>query len=318
MRKKLLLGLTSLIIMGNSCTRNTYIEGEEVVDCVYIHKYGLPVPAEDWMTRGENGKIVSMLKNGVVVTKNYSNGALNGEVTYTFPFSDTIEKMETYVDGRLKSRLHYYRSGIPMKEVQYTSPTLQKLICWYESGSPQYKEQYENSLVMEAEYYNPNHQIESNINDGRGTRINRDQYGTLLSTETIEQGLLVLKTIPHGDGTPKEIIPYANGKVHGVRKTFFPGGEPNTVEEYIEGNRHGLATYYQNGEKISEVTYVDGKKTGIERHFREGKNVVEEITWKEDMKHGPSTTYVGNVKNTEWYQHGRLVNKRSEALAVKD
>jgi len=285
------------------------MNGEEIVDNKYIHKYGVMVPPEDWSQRGENGKVVSTLKNGVIVTRNFSNGSLNGETTYTFPHSETIEKMETYVEGNLKTELTYYSSGIPMKEIQYVSPVFQNVTVWYEGGSPQLREKYKDSFLIDAEYFNSSHQIESLVENGNGTRINRDQYGQFLSTDTIEHGDVILKTISHADGTPKEIIPFSNHKIHGLRKTFHPGGEPHTVEEWVENTQHGLTTFYQNGEKISEISYASGKKNGVERRYRDGNDVVEEISWKDDVKHGPSVTYVGDIQKTDWYYHGKFTSK---------
>lgn len=321
MRKILFLALTGAVLLGSSCSRYpSYpsMNGEEIVDNKYIHKYGVMVPPEDWSQRGENGKVVSTLKNGVVVTRNYSMGTLNGETTYTFPHSETIEKMETYVEGNLKTELTYYSSGIPMKEIQYISPVFQNVTVWYETGSPQLREKYKDSFLVEAEYFNPLNQVESLVDSGNGTRINRDQYGQFLSTDTIEHGDVISKTISHADGTPKEVIPYLNHKVHGLRKTFHPGGEPHTIEEWVENKQHGLTTFYQNGEKISEISYAAGKKNGVERRYRDGTDVVEEISWKEGVKHGPAVTYVGDIQKTDWYYKGKSTSKVNyELLATQ-
>ncbi len=49
------------------------------VDEVYVHRYGVTLPQEDWESRGQCGKVVSTLKDGVVVSRNYEAGVLEGE-----------------------------------------------------------------------------------------------------------------------------------------------------------------------------------------------------------------------------------------------
>ena len=68
---------------------------------------------------------------------------------------------------------------------------------------------------------------------------------------------------------------------------------------------------FHNGEKISEIPYFNGMKNGIEHRFKDGHLIVEEITWRNDRKHGPSYTHLnGDDIRTDWYYEGRLVTKR--------
>jgi antitoxin component YwqK of YwqJK toxin-antitoxin module len=315
MRFVWIVGLIGATVLATGCAKKpACINGEEIVDCKYVHKYGVTVPQQDWTSRGENGKVVSTLKNGVVVAKNYVDGELHGETTYTFPYGDTVEKMESYEHGQLKSDLTYYSSGIPMREVQYPSATTENVTVWYESGSPRFREKYVDTLLIEAEYFTPSNQVESVVDNGNGTRISRDPYGILTATDTIDHGRLVLRTTAYPNGAPKEVIPYVNDQIQGVRKTFYPGGEPHTVEDWSNGNLHGVMTTYQNGEKVSEIVYVEGKKNGLERHYRNGKEIVEEISWQEDLKHGPCALYLGDNSKTEWYYQGKPVSKISYDL----
>ena len=79
--------------------------------------------------------------------------------------------------------------------------------------------------------------------------------------------------------------------------------------------QHGKTTLFRGGEKYAEVPYVYGKKHGIERRYRDGNAVVEELTWENDLLHGPYHTYLnGNVK-TEWYFYGDRVSKATFDVA---
>ena len=66
---------------------------------------------------------------------------------------------------------------------------------------------------------------------------------------------------------------------------------------------------FRGGEKFSEVPYYQGKKHGVEKRFRDGKIIVEEISWENDLMHGPYHTFVNSNLKTEWYLYGEKVSK---------
>lgn len=304
---KILIPL-ALVAVLSSCNRQVPYRGP-VVEQTYVHKYGVEVPPDQWQKSGESGRIVSTLKNGVVVTNSYSGGVLDGETTYTFPHNDNIQKVETYSDGRLIKEVINTMSGTPMKEIVYQDHGVRNVTIWYEDGMPQTKETYVKGRLMAGQYMDHNQQVESCVENGQGNRINRDAYGMLESNDTIVDGDMVQRTTYHPNGHPKEMIPYMNGIVHGERKSYLPAGEPNTIEMWEAGSQHGMTIVFSGGEKIAEVPYVNGKKHGLERRYRNGKTVVEEVTWMDDTRQGPTYTYVGENKKTDWYHNGRRVTK---------
>jgi antitoxin component YwqK of YwqJK toxin-antitoxin module len=275
----------------------------------YVHQYGMQVSKNDWANRGQCGQVVTTQKNGVVVKKNYKGGELHGEVTYTYPHSDAIEKTEQYENGELVKEVLHYRSGNPEREIVFQSPTAKTVTLWYEEGSPQRIEEFEEDLIIVGQYFNKQNQVESRIDNGEGTRMNRDRWGNLISSDAFKTGQMINRLVYHPNGTPKESMSYLSGKLHGAKKSYLPGGEPQRVEHYVEDVKEGLTIVYENGEKCQEIPYCNGRKNGIERHFRNGDEVVEEISWKDDKKDGPSATYVAGVRSVDWYMDGRRVTK---------
>lgn len=290
---------------------------KDVVEQTYVHKYGVPVPQKEWSSRGQNGQVVSTLKTGVVVTKNYSNGYLDGEATYTFPHSGAIERKEKYEQGHLVSEREYYHSGTPKKEVEYLTPSSTAISMWYENGSPRCREDYHENCLLEADYYTLNNQVESRVDNGEGKKVNRDEFGQLLSTDYYEHGMIALRSIFYPNGAPKEMIPFQHGQVNGRKTTFLPGGEPRTVEEWVKDRQEGITVVFQNGEKIAEVPYFKGMKNGIEERFNDGQFIVEEITWKDGHKHGPCYTYIGEDTHIAWFFGGREVTKQQYDRLLK-
>ena len=308
-----IIGLMALLICVSSCgRRNNECEPwqYDVMNEDYVHTYGVQVAPDDWVERGQNGQVVCRLRNGTLVTKNFKDGYLDGDTTYTFPHSGAIQKVETYSNGLMITERENHLSGAPCLETEHHSLLSKTIRTWYENGAPKSREMYEEGRLLEADYYTMNNQVESRIIEGRGSRVIRDEFGQLAQVDNFENGEMVLSTTYFPNGSPKEETPYNNGKIEGHRKVFFPGGDPRAIEAWSNGRQEGVTILFYNGEKTSELPYFNGLKNGIEQRFKEGNLIVEEITWKHDRKHGPSYYYLGgdNVR-VDWYLEGRLVPK---------
>lgn len=309
---------TAVLMVSSGCTTKQETDNCCVIDKTYVHKYGVAVPPEDWTTSGRNGKVISTLKNGVVVTHNYVAGRLEGDTSYSYPYSEVTEKVESYQKNTLVRDVIYYSSGAPRQETIYQPDGSRTVSSWYETGTPATLERYDgNDLLFEAEYSNTFHQTESSVNNREGLRIVRDQYGQLVSHDEIRDGLMVLQTTYHQNGTPEEIIPFVNSAVSGKKRTFLPGGEPDTIEEWSDGSQEGVTIVFKNGEKFAEITYSNGAKNGTERRYRNGSLLVEEITWQDNLKHGPETVYVSDGAKTEWFFQGKPVTKGNFELSSR-
>ena len=305
-------GLSALAILTTACGgRSVCCNNGEVVGQTFVHKYGVAVPSNYWTSAGESGVVVSTMADGVVVSRSYSAGTLDGETTYTYPHSSQVQKSETYDWGTLAREAEFYFDGTPKRETKYNTPEegMKTISTWYLSGTPRSIERYQDDRLTSGESFTPLNQPDGVIINGQGSRLNRDDYGQLLSTDTIENGQMVLRQTYYPNGSPKETIPYNNGLVEGVKKTFLPGGEPDTVEQWAAGQQHGTTTVYQHGDKFAEVPYTNGDKNGVECRYRDGNVKVQEISWSAGQMHGPMNTYVGEVTKTEWYFKGKPTTK---------
>lgn len=282
---------------------------DEIISEEYVHRYGVPLPPEEWSERGQHGQVVSTQKDGVVVTRSYESGILHGECTFSFPHRDRIQRKEVYSHGTLTQVVYYYASGVPQQQITYESPERSAVLFWYESGAPQSRENYENGALTVGDYYDLANHVESRVEQGNGLRTQRDGLGILQSVDTIQGGQMVLRTTYHPNGAPATVTPYINSVIEGQRRTYEAGGEPSTIEAWKNNKQHGMTVEFENGEKLSEVPYVNDRREGIERRFRDGQTVAQEITWERGRKQGPCYTYVGNTTQTDWYFGDRLVNK---------
>lgn len=301
--------LALLLMTAASC--NPQRSNNDIICETYVHRYGIPLSAEEWLEQGRHGQVVSTLKDGVVVNKTYDSGVLHGETTYTFPYHDGMQKKEVYHQGLLQQETSYNLGGLPNQQIIYHSPTNHSLVIWYENGAPQRKEDYENGFLVRGEYFNPDHMIESIVDDQNGVCTHRNRHGQLEAIEQIQDGKKILRTTYHPHGVPQSITSYHNNIEEGQRRTFLPDGEPHTIEDWSGGYQHGTTVIFENGEKFAEVPYVKGEKEGIEYRYRNGNQLVQEISWHKGYQHGPCHTYAGDIKKTEWYFQGQRMNKQT-------
>lgn len=309
MRKFFLLTSLSLCLAGCS-PRKVAVEQPVVVDTQYVHRYGANIPQEKWVEDGQNGQVVTTNQNGVIVSKTFYYGVLDGESSWSFPFSSVIHKRKIYSRGQLLNDTAYFTSGsikqeLTLEPAEHTSTLKQ----WYENGQLRSEEKMSGELLVHGSYYDPRGQQLSAISDGQGQKTFRDTFGTLIFTEKFHSGAVEYRTSYYPDGNPKEVDPYVNGVVEGQRKTYYPGGEPKTLEAWKAGKQEGTTIVFRDGEKYQEIPYVKGYKNGIGHQYKDGGIVVQDQTWKNDQMHGKCTTYIDNRKITEWYFKGNKVTK---------
>lgn len=283
----------------------------QVISKRYIHKYGYAVSQSEWEANNYPGQVVTSLRNGVTITATYENGILHGPCTHTHPHSQTVQYYYLYNFGDLKKEIEYDCLGMPIQEKAQLSPHRYCVTKWYGDGSPMSIEDFAGDELLDGKYYTLNNEIEAQVERGAGLRLVRDQHGVLLSKDYFDRGYLTKREAFYPSGNLESITHFALNKRNGIREVFTERGDPLAIEEWVDGQLHGKATYFNNGKKQVDVYFVSGARNGIETHYVDGEIVEQEIHWIFDKRHGPTKFYVGdNVAKTEWYYDGRLVSKR--------
>lgn len=298
----------AVLLLAASCSHR---HDKEIVAQQYVHSYGVEVEPHDWHSRGKNGQVIVHLDTGEKVTETYVDGVLHGETTTTFPHQQTICHVQRYHQGTLFEETFNDSHGNPLRRVRFLAKNHQRISLWFENGAPQSVEEWVDRDLVKGDYYNTDAQVETRVVDGEGLRTNRDQFGLHLSTEKVHHGSVIERTLYYPNGAPKEMIPLQNDLVHGLKKTYLPSGEPQSVEEWVKGKQQGITTLYRNGEKVAEVPYLNGKKEGLEHRYSDGVKIVEEINWKNDQRHGRSRVYVASTVKDQWYFKGQAVTKNT-------
>ena len=290
-----------------------------VVSQKYIHKYGFDVSEKEWQDREQDGQIVSMLSNGVKITRSYENGLLHGTTLQTFPHSQVIEKLFVYDMGTLLKEMLYDPNGIPISEEVYEFEDRKILTLWDEKGAPISIEEYDGELLVDGKFYTPTHELEGRIENGFGERYKRDRSGNLLSRESIEDGIIAARTNFHPNGQIHSISQYHDYQLHGEQKKFTATGKPLMDLSWNHGILDGTKIVYRNGQKIAEIPYVNGQRHGTEKHFDDIQNLVAEIEWKNDKKHGESRYFTDERVEKEWFfKGGSVTEKKFETLSNRE
>ncbi len=275
----------------------------------YIHRYGISIPKHHWEECGQNGQVIKSLNGGIVCSQTFYFGLLHGETSYTFPYTDNIEKLDLFSNGHRTKETWFYFSGNPRKEIIYQPEQQREITEWYENGSIKSSEKWTDSILVQGEYFDASHQRISSVENGEGVRTNNDAYGYLSTTDHFKNGKLIYQTTYHPNASPKEVIPYKDGFVDGLRRTYYPGGEPMAIETWQQGRQHGITTFFHNGEKTQEVSYIDGMKNGKGYVYQDGSVIIQEQLWKDDLLHGCCITYVEGEPSAKWYYKGKTVSK---------
>ena len=289
-----------------SCQSNS--STDQVVSQTFVHKYGFETTEQDWEAREQDGQVVSMLKNGVKITKTFENGKLHGPTTHTFPHSSIVEKLMVYDQGTLLKESVNDAAGMPIREEIYEFDNRTIITLWDDKGVPLSIEEYDDEILMEGKYFTPEHELEASVESGSGIRVKRDRAGILISRDEIRDGAIASRTTFHPNGGIHTVSHYDNYELHGSQMKYTASGRPLMELNWNHGVLDGSKVIYRNGSKVAVIPYVKGQKHGVELHYDDLGNLTAEIEWRNDKKHGVTKLHTEESTETEWFFKGQAVN----------
>ena len=313
--KRLSPYIAALIVA--SCQTNT--SPDQIVSQKFVHKYGFDLTEQEWEQRAQEGQVISMQKNGVTITRTYENGNLHGPTTYTFPNSSTVEKILVYDQGNLLKETIQDSKGVPIREEVYEFDERLILTFWNDKGVPLSVEEYHGERLVEGKYFSAEHELEAQVDNGNGFRTKRDRSGLLISRDQIEDGIMAARTTYHPNGQVHTVSHYQDYMLHGEQTKFTTLGRPLMSLSWDCGVLNGTKTVYRNGIKVAEIPYVHGQKNGMEYHYDDLGNLIAEILWRNDKKHGCCKSYTEDSQDSEWFFNGALVSEEKfELLEMRE
>ena len=106
------------------------------------------------------------------------------------------------------------------------------------------------------------------------------------------------------DGSVKSEENYADGKLNGVSKFFYPGGVIiHRSINYKSGLLDGKSEFLVEGNKIGETNYKENKKHGDMMLFSKKGKLIYHVIYKDGLKLGmslrkyPTNTFHQKIKN---------------------
>lgn len=304
-----------IVILMSACRKD--VEDSKIATR-FVHKYGFDISKNEWKERGKNGQIIRTLPSGICETTTYKNGVLNGETTITYPRSTAIQELQVYENGILVKKVNYELSGLPILEALFDG-NKKKITSWNKNGVPLSIEEYKDGLLSEASYFDEKNEKEASVINGKGTRIKRNRENILLSKEDILDGKIIKRVTFHPNGNIQSKSSFLDYQLHGLQETFSKNGKPLTRSTWSYGKLDGMHLGYRNGNCSFEIPYVDGKKDGIERHFNDSGDLVKEIHWQKDHRHGSSRYHHGDYTDIQWYWKGMAVDlKKFQMLEFRE
>lgn len=316
--KRYTFSLACLLLFG-ACSKSPE---EEVVKTSYYHAYGPEISSVDWKEQGSSGEVVELLKNGVEVRKEYENGVLNGTCSWTFPHSKVIERLEEYVNGKRILAGKNFENGSPESEEEWEAGNRRIVHSWYGDGSPRLLEEYQQNRLMEGKYFTLEGEVEGTVSAGNGLRVERSKTGQLATKEEVRSGDVRKRESFYPNGQLREVVLLQGNKKHGECRKYAENGQTVALENWTFGSLDGVQIFFEDGLPVRQVPYLLGKKEGKELHFRPGtEEVIAEISWHNDQRHGISKSYIASRPMTEWYWKDGKVSEnqyraRSEGTIV--
>lgn len=304
--KRITISLASIFLFS-ACSQSSH---DEIVKTTYYHSYGPEVDREEWKAQGASGEVVETLKNGVEVRREYENGVLHGTSSWTFPYKKVIERTEEYVQGKRTLSGRNYENGSPEVEEEWEPGDKRIVHAWYTDGAPRLLEEYQRGRLAEGKYFTLEGDLEGSVTLGNGSRVERSCGGVLSTKEEIRSGDVMKRESYCPNGQLREVVLFQGNKRHGECRRYAENGQTVAIENWTFGALDGVQTYFEGGLPARQVSYLLGKREGMEVHFRPGtEEVIEEISWHNDERHGVSKTYVASRPMTEWYWKGGKVTE---------
>ena len=141
--------------------------------------------------------------------------------------------------------------------------------------------------------------VRTAYDDGRVSRI----YTVLKGTD-VREGVSLSY---HRNGKLAIEVPYRNGKIDGVMRSYDEEGKLHETIGYLEGDEEGYSTvYYTNGKKKKRESFHQGILNGMSEEWSENGKILRQIPYENGQIHGVVKIYdeFGQIKEDVVFVRG--------------
>lgn len=214
---------------------------------------------------------------------NYNKGELEG-TCYYFHSNGTLWKRMQYHQNKLHGLQEIFLSNGQYLQTYtaYNDLKQGESIRYWPSGQLAYKEYYQEGLLKQGVYYNPQEQLIASIEEGKGIRaiiaksyIEQlqhyssgiqegavqvfDENQKLVCTFSIHDGEKIGKELQYySDGSVKLEMNWNQGVIQGVVQTWYATGKPESRKEVYQNKKNGLSSaWYDDGSLMYVEEYQE-------------------------------------------------------------
>ncbi|MBS0628700.1 MAG: hypothetical protein JSS30_00575 [Verrucomicrobia bacterium] len=253
----------------------------------------------------------------------YEKGLIAKEAVYYFP-SGKVAKIIPYKKGLIDGVLTSYdEEGSILQQIPFKAGVKDgaAIDSWI-YGIKKSDELYQNGLLIEAAYYDPQGNLVAEVKEGYGTKAQFD--GNNLFSLTQYQNGVVNGEVKEFDPNGKLHCCYriSDGKKNGEEFEYFPDGKSAKLmvtwaQDQIQGM---VKTWYKNGIVESQREMTGNKKHGICLGYYssgdpmlmeeyENDRLIKGSYFKKGEKHPVSTIENGDGVATLYTSEGQLLKK---------
>jgi len=126
----------------------------------------------------------------------------------------------------------------------------------------------------------------------------------------------------HENGKPRIELVYNRGQKDSIYQyyEYYINDSVKDHATYINGKLHGIRiSYFENGSKMKEIPYDKGLKHGEYREWHQNEKIRAEGSYYKDEQHGKWFFYdsiSGEITVEKFYNHGLLMNFKRKKLKV--
>jgi antitoxin component YwqK of YwqJK toxin-antitoxin module/Tfp pilus assembly protein PilF len=275
-------------------------------DTSYIEYYSAGVlngPVKTWyrsrqfeseyqMVNGKwEGPYVKYYENGRIASQgNYSKDVQDGEWK-TYYSSGQLKSEQSFANGKQEGEeKQYNENGTVSITYTYKRGKIEGESHYYDDDGKQYAVfQYEKGVLQHAAYY-----------DKSGKPIGQSQRD--------RSQIDLSEYYPDGPKRMQGVF-NANDNLTGVENFYYPSGQTQETDEYIDGDENGLtAAYYPDGKTKSESYYSGGKLNGFYRSYYANGQTHEQGCYQDNEFCGPWLAYndLGCLTDSVFYSNGTI------------
>jgi len=272
-------------------------------------------------------------EEGVLIAEiPYSKGELQGEAVYNHD-NGYVWKITPFEKGLPNgTQKIYLDNGTLFQTVEYRSGQKDGLSTRHWKGSQAaYKEEYQDGLLMEAQYFDTFGSKVSEIHNGKGERaifgktelqelqaynkgVQEGEVRVFDESEHLIRLYHVKNGVKHGEETdyfpnttlPKLLLSWNDGVLQGCIKTWYENGNIESQREVSGNKKNGLLTaWYRNG-ALMLVEEYDNDKLVKGEYYRLGENAAVS---KIERGKGIATLFTpeGTFSRKVYYQEGKPI-----------